>query len=290
MTDRVAGASQQSQQSDGDKARHPPFNVRAFGLCNWRGLWTLYAKEVQRFMKVFTQTVMAPVVTTLLFYTIFTIALGGVRGPRLVADIPFAAFLAPGLIMMAIIQNSFANTSSSLMISKIQGNVVDVLMPPMGPLELSLGFAGGGVTRGIIVGISAAIIMMFLVPLSPFDLHNPALIIYHAVSASIMLSLLGMIAGIWADKFDHMAAITNFVIMPLSFLSGTFYSIQRLPETWQFVAHFNPFFYLIDGFRNGFIGHADTNPLFGMAVAAAVNLCLLFIVYRMFASGYKLKA
>ena len=266
------------------------FNLRQFGICNWRGLWTLYAKEVQRFMKVFTQTILAPVVTTLLFYTIFTVALGGSpRAARMVADIPFAAFLAPGLIMMAILQNSFANTSSSLMIAKIQGNVVDVLMPPVGWIELTLGFAGGGVTRGVVVGLSASVIMMFMVPIAPGELHNVWLIAYHAISASLMLSLLGMAGGIWADKFDHIAAVTNFVIMPLSFLSGTFYSIERLPEAWQLVAHLNPFFYLIDGFRNGFIGHADTDPLFGAAVVLFCNLCLLALVFRMFATGYKLK-
>lgn len=287
MTDLVTNTSEGEIAND---ERPPTLTVRSFGVCNWQGLRTLYSKEVQRFMKVFTQTILAPVVTTLLFFTIFTIALGGVRGPRMVSDVPFAAFLAPGLIMMAIIQNAFANTSSSLMISKIQGNVIDVLMPPMGPLELTLGFAGGGMTRGVIVGLAAGIFMMFMVPINPMELHNIGLIFYHAVAASMMLALLGTIAGIWADKFDHMAAITNFVIMPLSFLSGTFYSIQRLPETWQIIAHLNPFFYLIDGFRNGFIGHADANPLFGMAVVAGVNLVLLSLVYRMFATGYKLKA
>ncbi len=287
MTDLVTGTSE-AETTRGKTL--PNITVRSFGVCNWRGLHTLYSKEVKRFMKVFTQTIMAPVVTTLLFYTIFTIALGGVRGPRMVGDVPFAAFLAPGLIMMAIIQNAFANTSSSLMISKIQGNVIDVLMPPMGPLELTLGFAGGGMTRGVIVGLAAGIFMIFMVPIDPMGLHNIGLIFYHAAAASLMLALLGMIGGIWADKFDHMAAITNFVIMPLSFLSGTFYSTQRLPEIWQIVAHFNPFFYLIDGFRNGFIGSADANPLFGMAVVAGVNIVLLGIVYRMFATGYKLKA
>ena len=289
MTDTVAGTSKSGRKGPSPH-RTAPFQVRTYRLVNWRGLWTLYAKEVQRFMKVFAQTIMAPVVTTLLFYTIFTIALGGVRGPRLVGDIPFAAFLAPGLIMMAILQNSFANTSSSLMISKIQGNVVDVLMPPMGPVELAFGFAGGGVTRGVVVGLAAGIIMVFLSPIDALALNNIGLIVYHALAASLMLSLLGIIAGIWADKFDHMAAITNFVIMPLSFLSGTFYSIERLPESWRVIAHLNPFLYLIDGFRSGFIGQADTSPLTGMVVVAGINLVLLIGVLRMFKTGYKLKA
>lgn len=264
---------------------HPGPVAPYIGPVNWRGLWTLYVKEVQRFLKVFTQTIAAPAVTTLMFYTIFTVALGGAT--RTVGDIPFVEFLAPGLIMMAMVQNSFANTSSSLMIAKIQGNIVDVLMPPLTAGELTVAFAAGGVTRGLIVGFATGLVMLFFVPI---DLANPTLIVFHAVGASLMLALLGIIAGIWAQKFDHMAAVTNFIIMPFSFLSGTFYSILRLPEAWQTVAHFNPFFYMIDGFRAGFIGHADANPLLGVAIMLAINLALFFVAYRIFATGYRLKA
>jgi len=248
------------------------------------GLWTLYLREVRRFMKVYTQTLMAPVVTTLLFLAVFTLALGKFRPD--VHGVPFSEFLAPGLIMMAIAQNAFANTSSSIMIAKVQGNIVDTLMPPFSPVELVLGIAFGGVTRGIFVGIAVALAMTVVVGLS---ISNIGLIAYHALMASLMLAQLGIIAGIWADKFDHMAAVTNFVITPLAFLSGTFYSIDRLPEIGQTIAHLNPFFYMIDGFRSGFIGHADAPSWLGMCVMAGVNAVLWAICTWMFRSGYKLK-
>ena len=262
-----------------------PPRVRHYGPVNWRGVWTLYRREVTRFLKVATQTVLAPVVTTLLFYAIFTIALGG--SLRMAGDVPFAIFLAPGLIMMAIIQNSFANTSASMMTSKIQGSIVDLLMPPMSPAELAAGFVAGGITRGVLVGlvVGTAVTMFVALPL-----HNVFFVAYHAVAASMMLALLGLIGGIWAEKFDHMAAITNFVITPLAFLSGTFYSIDRLPELWQGVARANPFFYMIDGFRYGFIGRADTSPWQGLLVMAAVDVALFTFVYVLLLRGYKLKS
>lgn len=259
--------------------------VRQFGAVNWRGLWTLYHREVKRFFKVFTQTLAAPVVTTLLFYTIFTVALQNRVGT--VGTVSFTVFLAPGLIMMTILQNSFANTSSSMMTSKIQGNIVDVLMPPISPLEMLCGFLGGGVTRGFIVGTSATLAMMVLVD---FPFHNPAIILFFALTASVMMALLGMIGGIWAEKFDHMAAITNFIVVPLSFLSGTFYSIDRLPAVWQSVAHLNPFFYAIDGFRYGFIGQGDAPFWLGALVMISVDGALFLIVHRMLVTGYKLKS
>ncbi|MEQ9327529.1 MAG: ABC transporter permease [Rhodospirillales bacterium] len=258
---------------------------RVIGYINWLGLWTLYLKEVRRFTSVYTQTLMAPVVTTLLFLTIFWLALGG--AVREVNGVPFLSFLAPGLVMMAIAQNAFANTSSSFVISKIQGNIVDVLMPPIGAGELLTGFALGGMTRGVCVGAVVMLAMMFV---APIGIDNIFLVLFHAFAASLLLSLLGILGGIWADKFDHIAAVTNFVITPLSFLSGTFYSINRLPETFQTIAHFNPFFYMIDGFRAGFIGQADTNPLLGVAVMACVDLALWMLLLRMLRSGYKLKA
>jgi ABC-2 type transport system permease protein len=257
---------------------------RHIGLVNWRGLWTLYVKEVRRFLNVFTQTVLAPMVTSLLFLAIFTLALG--RGGMMFGEVPYAVFLAPGLVIMQMMQNAFANTSSSILISKVQGNIVDVLMPPLSPGELTLGFALGGVTRGLIVGLAAGVAMSFFVPL-----QLPAVwaIVYFGFNASLMLALLGMLGGIWSIKFDHIAAITNFVILPLSFLSGTFYSVERLPEGWAFVAHLNPFFYLIDGFRYGFLGHHDSDLVVGAVSVLAVNLVLGFVVHRMLATGYKLK-
>jgi ABC-2 type transport system permease protein len=258
---------------------------RRMGAVNWRGFWTLYVKEVRRFLNVFTQTVLAPMVTTLLFLAIFTLALGGrARAP---SGIPYDVFLAPGLIMMAMLQNSFANTSSSLLISKVQGNIVDLLMPPLSPAELTLGFVLGGVTRGLIVGLAVLLGMWIFVPL---QFAHPGFILLYALLASGLLSLIGALGGIWADKFDHIAAVTNFVITPFAFLSGTFYSIERLPAVWQTVAHFNPFFYMIDGFRYGFIGRADGNLMLGVAVLAGGNLALGLLCYRLFKRGWKLKS
>ena len=252
---------------------------------NWIGLWTLYMREVRRFLKVYTQTILAPVVTTLLFLAIFSLALGGAA--RSVGGVPFMVFLAPGLIMMSIAQNAFANTSSSIVIAKVQGNIVDTLMPPFTAHELTLGIALGGATRGICVGVATGIGMSLFVN---FSIHNVLFILYHAVMASLMLSLLGTIGGIWSEKFDHIAAVTNFVITPLSFLSGTFYSIQRLPEAVQIAAHLNPFFYMIDGFRYGFIGYADGSLTGGVAVMAGINVALWLLCTWLFDRGYKLKA
>lgn len=263
---------------------HPP-TPRALGVVNWLGLRTLTSKEIRRFLKVYLQTIVAPVVTTLMFLAVFVLALGGRAAD--VAGVPFAEFLAPGLIMMAMTQNAFANTSSSLIIAKVQGNIVDVLMPPLSALELTVAFALGGLVRGLVVGVTVALCMALLVPM---HLHQPLLLIYHGVMASLMLSLLGMLAGVWADKFDHMAAVTNFVVTPLSFLSGTFYSIDRLPPGFHAAVLANPFFYMIDGFRAGFIGHADGSLAVGAVVVGLTNLGLAAVAYWMFRTGYKLKA
>lgn len=258
---------------------------RPVGVINWLGLWTLYVKEVRRFANVATQTILAPLVTTLIFLAIFAFALGP-RGD-LAGGVPFLEFLVPGLAMMTMAQNAFANTASSVVISKVQGNIVDVLMPPLRPGELVLAFAAGGLTRGLVVGLAVLPAMAALVPLS---LHAPGFILFHALAACLMLSLLGLIGGIWADKFDHMAAITNFVVTPLAFLSGTFYSVDRLPGAWALVAHLNPFFYMIDGFRYGFIGHADGSLAAGLVVLTLANAALWWTAHRLLATGYKLKA
>ncbi len=204
-----------------------------------------------------------------------------------IGGVSYSEFLAPGLIMMAIAQNAFANTSSSIVVAKVQGNIVDTLMPPLGPAELTAGFALGGVTRGLAVGCSTLLAMWLFVPVT---FAHPEFVLFHALSAALLLSLLGIIGGIWADKFDHIAAVTNFVIVPLTFLSGTFYSTERLPGIWYELAHVNPFFFMIDGFRYGFIGHADAPPLAGIAVMTGCNLALLAVSYTMLKSGYKLKA
>ena len=262
----------------------PMLTTRRIGPINWIGLRTLYVKEVRRFLKVYSQTILAPAVTTLIFMTIFALALGG--AVRTIGDVPFMIFLAPGLVMMAIVQNSFANTSSTIMIGKVQGCIVDVLMPPLSPSELTLAFAMGGVSRGVLVAIVTATAMSVYVPLAIYDY---AALIFYALAASMMLSLMGLIAGIWAEKFDSMAAVTNFMITPLAFLSGTFYSVERLPEPWFTVSQINPFFYMIDGFRYAFIGRSDGSLLIGILILTISNALLWFTVRRMFANGYKLK-
>ena len=266
---------------------HAPLapSVRRFGAVNWQGLWTLYLREVHRFLKVSMQTVFAPVVTTLIFLAIFLLAMGA--GNREVAGIPFLEFLAPGLAMMAMTQNAFANTTSSIMIAKMQGNIVDLLMPPLTPAELALGLALGGLTRGLLVGCVVTGAMALFVPV-----HIVALwaAIFFAAAASLMLSVLGVIGGVWADKFDHLAAITNFIVTPLAFLSGTFYSIERLPPLWHEIALCNPFFYMIDGFRYGLTGHSEASLVTGVALLIAINAALLALSYVMIARGYKLKA
>jgi ABC-2 type transport system permease protein len=252
---------------------------------NLIGLRTLYLKEVRRFLKVPGQTLAAPVVTTLMFLLIFTLALG--RGGRSIGEVPFLEFLAPGLIMMAIIQNAFSNTSSSILISKIQGNIVDILMPPLRPGELMFGLVAGGVTRGLLVAIAVMLAMQPFVHLAPL---HPGLIAFHAIGGTLMMALLGLLGGIWAEKFDQMAAITNFVVTPLSFLSGTFYSIAQLPEPFHTIAAINPLFYLIDGIRFGFTGHADGSLLVGVTLVLLVNAGLWLLAHRLLARGYRLKA
>ena len=273
-----------SEQSDGltpPVSRHgrPPI-----GAVNWRGLWTLCAKEIRRFMKIPAQTILAPTMTTLVFLAIFALALGG--AVRTVNGVPFMVFLAPGLVMMAIVQNAFANTSSSLMSSKIQGNLVDILIPPLSPTELTFAYAVGGVMRGLLVGLTVGVAIATFVPIG---IHSVWALIFYPVAASLMLSLMGMAAAVWADKFDQMAAITNFIITPLAFLSGTFYSIDRLPEPWHTVSLFNPFFYMIDGMRYALIGRADGALIIGVVVLMVINAALWAMCHRMLASGYKIK-
>jgi ABC-2 type transport system permease protein len=186
-----------------------------------------------------------------------------------------------------MIQNAFANTSSSILVSKVQGNIVDVLMPPLSALELTVAWTLGGLTRGIAVGVACTAVMALF---AHVHLHSAGMIIFHAVAGCLFMAMVGVLAAVWAEKFDHMAAVTNFIITPLTFLSGTFYTVDRLPEWAQFLAHYNPFFYNIDGFRYGFLGHEAARPLTGIVVLVALNLVLFVWTYRMIKSGYKLKA
>lgn len=262
-----------------------PLQPRRIGYINTSGLLTLMQKEISRFLSVYTQTLLAPMITTLLFYAIFALAFG--RVTQIVNDVPYLQFLAPGLIMMTMVQNAFANTSSSIMISKIQGNIVDVLMTPLSAGELLTGYLVGGVVRGLLVGIAAGVAISLFVPIS---IHNILCVAGFAFLGTVMLSLLGIVGGIWSEKFDHIAAVTNFFVTPLTFLSGTFYSLDRLPPAWQDVAQYNPFFHMIDGFRYGFIGHADAPVTISALFLIIVNLLLAGLALWMFKTGYKLKS
>ena len=261
------------------------FIIKDFSKFNWTGFLTLYKKEISRFLNVATQTLVAPAITTLLFFAIFTIALD--RTSIVYNGISFSEFLAPGLICMAILQNAFANTSSSILISKVQGNIVDILMPPLSEYELTFAYALGGITRGLIVGVVVAFTIYLIVPLK---IYSFASIIFFSVSSSLLLSLLGIFCGVWSLKFDHMAAITNFIITPLTFLSGTFYSIDRLPQFWKSFAEFDPFFYMIDGLRYGFLGVSDGNLTVGILLMCVFNIVSLIMCLIMFKRGYRLKS
>lgn len=252
---------------------------------NTIGVYTLCKREIWRFMKVWNQTVVAPVVTTLLFLAIMTLAMGGKT--RMVDGMEFSRFIAPGLIMMAVVQNAFANTSSSLMLAKIQGVIIDILMPPLTGAEITFCMVVGGIVRGAMVGV---VVMAAVYCFVPFSLHHAGIGLFYILSASVMLALLGVLTGVWAQSFDQLSAVTNYIITPLAFLSGTFYSIRQLPEFWYHICHFNPFFYMIDGFRYALIGYSDGTVYTGMIVLTVTNVVLWLVVLRMFKSGYRLKS
>ncbi|MBB5687032.1 ABC transporter permease [Sphingobium boeckii] len=253
---------------------------------NWGGLKALYIKEVRRFFKVQLQTIWAPAITTLLFLVIFTVALGG--SGRTVLNVPFPDFIAPGLIIMGMMQNAFANSSFSLLVGKIQGTIVDYLMPPLSTAELLVALAGGALTRAILVGLAvwAAMALWPGVHVTP---KHPWAVVWFGVMGSLFLALLGILTSIWAEKFDHAAAVSNFVVAPLSLLSGTFYSVDKLAPLFQTISHANPFFYVISGFRYGFLSEADSPVLFGAGLILAINAALGGLCYALLKSGWKLK-
>jgi ABC-2 type transport system permease protein len=253
---------------------------------NWIGIYTLVQKEVKRFLNVYLQTVIAPVMTTFLFYIIFTLAFDGMSG-RGIDGVNYMDFLVPGLIMMGMAQNAFANTSSSLVIGKVQGNIIDILMPPLAPWEILIGFVVGGIARGLVIGLVSVLV---LIPFIGMTVVNPMALIVFGLLGSMMLALLGILGGMWAEKFDHIAAVTNFIVMPLTFLSGTFYSINSLTPLWQDIAHLNPFFFMIDGFRAGFIGVSDTPLITGASILIAVNIVLWVVCLMLLRSGYRIKS
>ncbi len=265
--------------------RHKAPGERRFGRINHLGLQTLALRETRRFLAVWTQTIAAPLVTAGLFLAIFTLALGPGRGP--VMGVEFVVFLAPGILMMTVIQNAFANTSSSIVISKVQGNIVDTLMPPLSPGELVLGFLAGGAARGLIVALLLMTVLWAGLGIVP---AHPLWVLLMVVIGSLLMSALGIVAGIYANKFDQIAAITNFVVTPLSFLSGTFYTLDSLPGWMQVLSHINPVFYVIDATRYGYLGTSDSDPLLGLAVAAASTGAVAALAWFWFRAGYRLKA
>ncbi len=253
---------------------------------NWGGLKTLYIKEVRRFFKVQMQTVWAPAITTLLYLAIFTVALG--RAGRMVMGVPFANFIAPGLIVMAMMQNAFANSSFSLLVGKIQGNIIDYLMPPLSTGELIAGLVGAALTRAFLVGF-AVWLAMLLWPGVSVGIHNFGLVLWFGLMGALLLSFLGLLTSLWAEKFDHAAAVTNFVVTPLSLLSGTFYSVSQLAPKFQAISHANPFFYVISGFRAGFLGTSDSPLLIGALGLLILNILLWALCYALLKSGWKIK-
>jgi ABC-2 type transport system permease protein len=256
---------------------------------NWGGLKTLYVKEVRRFFKVQLQTVWAPAVTTLLYLVIFTVALGGRSAVHVGGQVvAFADFVAPGLIVMGMLNNAFANASFALLVGKIQGTVVDYLMPPLSTGELLAGLVGGAVTRAFLVGGAVWLAMAFWPGVHVLPSH-PLAVLWFGLLGSALLALMGVLTSIWAEKFDHAAAVTNFVVAPLTLLSGTFYSVDRLAPAFRAISHANPFFYVISGFRYGFLGITDSPVVVGSMAILLVDLLLAFLCYRLLRSGWKLK-
>ena len=273
-----------------EPAGSPGFGERRFGRFNRLGLETLIAKEIRRFMKVSAQTIFAPLISTVLFLVVFIQAFG--RGGTEIAGTPYVEFLAPGLVMMGVLTNAFANSSSSLIIGKVQGSIVDVLMPPLSAAELTVAFLVGAVARGLLVGLVTIVTcaaFMATTP-SPMRVADPLAILYFGLAGAAMFGFLGILGGVWAEKFDQLAAVTNFVITPLTFLSGTFYAISALPEPFLTISAGNPVFYLIDGFRYGFTGAAEASLAVGAALTFAINVALGAACYLLFKSGYKLKS
>lgn len=277
-----------SLRADPDKAL--PFGARRFGAVNWLGLQTLIEKEIRRFMKVSFQTIFAPLVSTVLFLLVFIQAFG--RQQAQVHGVPYVEFLAPGLIMMAILTNAFANSSSSIIIGKVQGSIVDVLMPPLSAGELMTAFLVGAAARGLLVGFVTALTSALFMYLSgaPMYVTHLGALTYFGVIASLIFGFAGIVSGVWADKFDQLAVIQNFAITPLTFLSGTFYAISSLPQPFLGFSYANPVFYLIDGFRYGFTGAHEANVVVGVLFTLAIAAALGAWSYLLFRSGYKLKS
>jgi len=259
--------------------------TRRFGTVNWIGAYTLYQKEVLRFLNVWIQTIFSPLISSLLFLLVLSLALGTARSE--VLGVPFIMFLAPGLIAMQVIQQSFSHSSSSFMIGKIQGNIVDVLYAPLSSSEVTLAITLASVTRSLMIAAVSIIIFKLLIDL---EVQNYLTLAIFTFLSSFILGALGVIVGLWAEKFDHMATATNFIIVPLSFLSGTFYTIDKLPSFLQTISKANPFFYMIDGFRYSFIGSSDGSISIGIIYLSALSIVTWFISFLLYKNGYKIRS
>ena len=259
--------------------------TRRFGLINWVGAWTLYQKETLRFLNVWAQTLFSPLISSLLFLLVLSLAIGAERGD--VLGVSFITFLAPGLISMQVIQQSFSHSSSSFMIGKIQGNIVDLLYAPLSAAEVTIAVSLAAVTRSVMIAVISIITFMLLIEI---QITNYLTLIAFTFLSSFILGNVGIIAGLWSEKFDNMATVTNFVIVPLSFLSGTFYTIDKLPSFLQTISEFNPFFYMIDGFRYSFIGKADGSITIGLIYLSILSVVTWFVTYLLYKKGYKIKS
>ena len=251
---------------------------------NYFGAFSLLKKEFLRFLKVYHQTIFSPVINIVLFLAVFSLSVGGHISE--VQGVPFANFMAAGLIMMAAMQNAFANSSSSFVMGKVMGHIVDYLIPPLGAFELLFAFTVGAIMRGICVAIVASLVILFFVPLQVYSFGHA---LFYLFFACMFLGLSGVLCGVLCETFDHMSAMTSYVITPLTFLSGTFYSTNSLPEFWRNISHFNPFFYMIDGFRYALTGHNDGSLAVGMIYLVIINLILGIVLYSMIKRGYRIK-
>jgi len=258
---------------------------RRFGLINWIGFYTLYKKETLRFLIVFGQTILGPMLTGILFLIVISIAWGEERGD--VLGLPFIEFLAPGLISMQVIQQAFSHSSSSILMGKVMGNIVDLIGSPLSASEVTLAIIFASVTRSFIICMFSIICFNLLVDI---NVSNYYYFFSYLILSSFLMGSLGFLAGMWAEKFDNMATVTNFIIVPLSFLSGTFYSIDRLPDTLKEISIYNPFFHMIDGLRFSMIGVSDGSIIFGLVYLLSLSLALWCTAYYLYKKGYKIKS
>ena len=259
--------------------------VRRFGLINWVGTYSLFKKEVLRFLTVSGQTLLGPILTSILFLTVISLAIGDQRSD--VLGVPYINFLACGLIMMQVIQQSFAHSSSSLMMGKMMGTMTDIVHSPLSPLEVVTAITFASVARGLLIASASTLIFIFFIDLS---IQNFFLWFVYLFLGGLLMGSLGLIVGLYADKFDQMSTVTNFIIVPLSFLSGTFYSIDKLPDFLRILSNYNPFFHMIDGFRYSFIGKLDGSLIVGLILLSFLSLLVTYFAYLLFHKGYKIKS